>query len=60
MPVRAVRIVVPQAQPFCLTRRQHPDVEGSRVAFEHHAVVQSAAGAPLVVVHEQFLTTLFA
>ncbi len=30
-----------------------------RVVFEHHAVVRAAGGAPLAVVHERFLKTLF-
>lgn len=56
---RVVAAFSPRRRTFFVTRRQHPDAEGSQVSFEHHAAVHSAAGAPLAVVHEQFLTTLF-
>ena len=57
---RVVAGLSPRRRTFFLTRCQYSDMEGSQVAFEHHAVVHSLGGAPLAVVHEQFLATLVA
>jgi chorismate-pyruvate lyase len=48
---------VRRCMPDQLAERSSADT--CRIAFEHHAVVRAASGAPLAVVHERFLKTLF-
>jgi hypothetical protein len=49
----------PSRRTFFLSRCQSAEPDGTQVAFEHHAIVHAANGAPLAVVHERFLGTLF-